>query len=68
MVDSPLHEGPEARLKKKMRLLKQNQEEMDGETYAKELTNEQYDRIMRPINDSVLRDAQNADAFCQDIK
>ena len=51
-----------------MRLLKQNQEEMDGEMYAKELTNEQYDRIMRPINDSVLREAQNLDTFCQDIK
>ena len=68
MVDSSLHGGPETRLKKKMRLLKQNQEEMDGETYAKELTNEQYDRIMWPINDLVLRDAQNADASCQDIK
>ena len=68
MVDSSLHGGPETRLKKKMRLLKQNQEEMDGEAYAKELTNEQYDRIMWPINDSVLRDAQSADAFCQDIK
>ena len=51
-----------------MRLLKQNQEEMDGETYAKELTSEQYDRIMWPINDSVLREAQNTDTFCQDIK
>ena len=68
MVDSSLHGGPETRLKKKMRLLKQHQEEMDGEAYAKELTNEQYDRIMWPINDSVLRDAQSADAFCQDIK
>ena len=31
MVDSSLCGGPETRLKKKMRLLKQNQEEMDGE-------------------------------------
>ena len=68
MVDSSLQGGPETRLKNKMRLLKQNQEEMDGETYAKELTNEQYDRIMQPINDSVLREAQNTDTFCQDIK
>ena len=67
MVDPPVQGGPETRLKK-MRLLKQNQEEMDGETYAKELTNEQYDRIMWPINDSVLREAQNLDTFCQDIK
>ena len=51
-----------------MRLLRQNQEEMDGEMYAKELTNEQYDRIMWPINNSVLREAQNSDTFCQDIK
>ena len=68
MVDPSVQGGPETRLKKKMRLLKQNQEEMDGEMYAKELTNEQYDRIMRPINDSVLREAQNLDTFCQDIK
>ena len=68
MVDPSLQGGPETRLKKKMRLLKQNQEEMDGKTYAKELTNEQYDRIMWPINDSVLREAQNLDTFCQDIK
>ena len=68
MVDPSLQGGPETRLKKKMRLLKQNQEEMDGKTYAKELTNEQYDRIMWPINDSVLREAQNSDTFCQDIK
>ena len=60
MVDPSVQGGPETRLKKKMRLLRQNQEEMDGEMYAKELTNEQYDRIMWPINDSVLREAQNS--------
>ena len=27
---------------------------MDSETYAKELTSEQYDRIMTPIKNSVL--------------
>ena len=41
MVDPSVQGDPETRLKKKMRLLKQNQEEMDGEMYAKELTNEQ---------------------------
>ena len=40
MVDPSVQGGPETRLKKKMRLLKQNQEEMDGKTYAKELTTE----------------------------
>ena len=35
MVDPSLQGGPETRLKKKMRLLKQNQEEMDGKMYAK---------------------------------
>ena len=46
-----------------MRLLKQNQEEMYSETYAKELTSEQYDRIMTPIKNSVLREAQDSDSF-----
>ena len=36
MVDPSLQGGPETRLKKKMRLLKQDQEEMDGKMYAKE--------------------------------
>ena len=41
---------------------------MDSETYAKELTSEQYDRIMNPINDSVLRAAQDTDPLCQSIR
>ena len=41
---------------------------MDSETYAKELTSEQYDRIMNPINDSILRAAQDTDLFCQSIR
>ena len=41
---------------------------MDSETYAKELTSEQYDRIMNPINDSILRAAQDTDPFCQSIR
>ena len=68
IVDPPLGTGPETRLQKKMRLLKQNQEEMDSETYAKELTSEQYDRIMAPIKSSVLREAQDSDSFSQGIK
>ena len=32
IVDPPSGAGPETRLQKKMRLLKQNQEEMDSET------------------------------------
>ena len=42
IVDPPLEKGPETRLQKKMKLLKQHQEEMDSEMYAKELTSEQY--------------------------
>ena len=41
---------------------------MDSEMYAKELTSEQYDRIMNPIKDSILRGAQDSDPFCQDVK
>ena len=41
---------------------------MDSETYAKELTSEQYDRIMNPINDSILRAAQDTDLFSQSIR
>ena len=51
-----------------MRLLKQSQEDMDSETYAKELTSEQYDQIMSPINDFVLRAAQDSDPFCQSVR
>ena len=51
-----------------MRLLRQSQEEMDSETYAKELTSEQYDRIMNPINDPVLWAAQDTDPFFQSIR
>ena len=40
VVDLPSERGPETRLQKKMRLLRQNWEEMDSETYAKELTSE----------------------------
>ena len=68
IVDPLSEKGPETRLQKKMRLLRQNQEEMDSETYAKELTSEQYDRIMTPIKDSVLREAQASDSFSQGIK
>ena len=68
VVDPPSERGPETRLQKKMRLLRQNQEEMDSETYAKELTSEQYDRIMNPIKDSVLKEAQDSDPFCQGIR
>ena len=63
IVDPPSGKGLETRLQKKMRLLRQNQEEMDSETYAKELTSKQYDRIMTPIKDSVLREAQASDSF-----
>ena len=41
---------------------------MGSETYAKELTSEQYDRIMTPIKNSVLREAQDSDSFSQGIK
>ena len=68
IVDPPSGTGLETRLQKKMRLLKQNQEEMDSETYAKELTSEQYDRIMAPIKSSVLREAQDSDSISQGIK
>ena len=68
IVDPPSVIGPETRLQKKMRLLRQNQEEMDSETYAKELTSEQYDRIMVPIKSSVLREAQDSNPFSQSIK
>ena len=68
VVDPPSGKGPETRLQKKMRLLRQSQEEMDSETYAKELTSEQYDRIMNPINDSILRATQDTDPFCQSIR
>ena len=67
VVDPPSERGPETRLQKKMRLLRQYQEEMDSETYAKELTSEQYDRIMNPIKDSVLKEAQDSDSFCWGI-
>ena len=40
IVDPPSGTDLETRLQKKMRLLKQNQEEMDSEMYAKELTSE----------------------------
>ena len=40
VVDPPSERWPETRLQKKMRLLRQNWEEMDSETYAKELTSE----------------------------
>ena len=43
VVEPPSDKGPETHLQKKMRLLKQSQEDMDSETYAKELTSEQYD-------------------------
>ena len=68
IVDPPSGKGLETRLQKKMRLLRQNQEEMDSEMYAKELTSEQYDRIMTPTKDSVLREAQASDSFSQGIK
>ena len=41
---------------------------MDSEMYAKELTSEQYDRIMTPVKDSVLRGAQASYYFSQCIK
>ena len=68
IIDPPLQKGPETRLQKKMKLLKQHQEEMGSEMYAKELTSEQYDKIMNPMKDSFLREAQNSDPFCQDVK
>ena len=68
VVDPPSESGPETRLQKKMRLLRQNQEEMDSEMYAKELTSEQYNRIMNPIKDSILKEAQDSDPFCQSIR
>ena len=68
IVDPPSGTGPETRLQKKMRLLRQNQEVMDSKTYAKELTSEQYDRIMAPIKSLVLREAQDSDSFSQGIK
>ena len=45
--------------------VRQSQEEMDSETYAKELTSEQYDRIMNAINDSILRAAQDTDPLSE---
>ena len=68
VVDPPSEKGSETRLQKKMRLLRQSQEEMDSDTYAKELTSEQYDRIMSPIKDSTLRAAQDSDPFSQSIR
>ena len=68
VVDPPSERGPETRLQKKMRLLRQNWEEMDSETYAKELTSKQYDRIINPIKDSILKEAQDSDPFCQGIR
>ena len=60
--------GPETRLQKKMKLLKQQQEELNSETYAKELTSKQYDKIMNPMKDSTLKEAQDMDPFCQNVK
>ena len=51
-----------------MKLLKQQQEELNSETYAKEITSEQYDVIMNPMRDSILKEAQDMDPFCQDVK
>ena len=68
VVDPPSEKGPETRLQKKMRLLRQNQEEMNSEMYPKELTSEQYERIMNPIKDSILKEAQDSDPFFQSIK
>ena len=68
VAEPPSEMGPETHLQKKMRLLKQSQEDMDSETYAKELTSEQNDQIMSPINDSVLRAAQDSDPFCQSVR
>ena len=68
VVEPPSDKGPETHLQKKMRLLKQSQEDMDSETYIKELTSEQYDQIMSPINDSIMRAAQDSDPFCQSVR
>ena len=68
VVDPPSERGPETRLQKKMRMLRQNWEEMDSEMYAKELTSELYKRIMNSIKDFILKEAQDSDPFCQSIR
>ena len=67
-VDNFSDRGPETRLQKKIKLLKQQQENLNSEMYAKELTSEQHDEIMNPMKDSTLREAQDLDPFCQDVK
>ena len=68
VVDPPSERGPDTRLQKKMRMLRQNWEEIDSEMYAKELTSEQYNRIMNPIKDSILKEAQDSHPSCQSIR
>ena len=68
IVGNSSDKGPETRLQKKLKLLKQQQEDMDSKTYAKELTSKQYDRIMNPMKDSILKEAQDLDPFCQNVK
>ena len=68
VVDPPPERGSETRLQKKMRLLRQNWEEMDSEMYAKESTSKQYKRLMNPIKDSIMKEAQESDPFCQSIR
>ena len=51
-----------------MRLLRQNQEKMDSETYAKELTSEQYDRTMSPMKQLYSKGSSGLRSFLSEYQ